>query len=234
MTLVSDVLIRKAEKYVGHELTSAEKDDFRRMSELIGREDEDFAWSLILAMWAARIETTIALRDAREDVHAGLEAWMERVRTDMEMIDEKRRSSTREVAAETERSAAAIHRAAGQGTALLSARLEELEGKVATMMATVDRAMADTTRALAAADKRDIEVENQVRTLAGQYARHLTEKLEARADNAFKNAESRLGQAAEQAKIAARPLLVSFSLLIFGILVGSMTTWIMFKWIIPR
>lgn len=234
MSLVSDVLIGRAEKYVGHELTSAEKDDFRRMSELIGREDDDFAWSLILAMWAARFETTIALRDARDDVHAGLEAWMERVRIDMETIDEKRRSSTREAAAEAERSAAAIHRAAGQGTAILSARLEELEGKVATMTATVNRAMADATGALAAADKRDIEVEKQVRTLAERYARHLTEKLEARADSALKSAESRLGQAAEQAKIAARPLLVSFSVLLFGVFVGSMTTWIMFKWIIPR
>ena len=234
MNLVSDEMIRRAAAFAGRPLTPAESDEFRRMSELIKRGEDDVAWTIVLAMWAARVETTAALNGAGDAVRSGLEAWMERVASDMETIDANRRSMTQEVVAAAQNNTAAISAAAKDGIAALAARLAGLEGQVAAMMATVDRAMKGASGALAAAKKRDVDVEAQIKTLADGYARKLSDGIEARARAALEKVERRLEHAAAQAGLAAKPLLVLAVLALVFLALGSISTALVFICLVPR
>ena len=204
------------------------------MSELIKRGEDDVAWTIVLAMWAARVETTVALNGAGDAVRSGLDAWMERVASDMEVIDANRRSMTREVAAEAGKSSAYVTMAAQQGTTALAAQLAGLEGQVAAMAATVDRAMKGASGALAAAKKRDVDVEAQIKTLADGYARKLSDGIEARARAALEKVERRLEHAAAQAGLAAKPLLALAVLALVFLTLGSISTALVFICLVPR
>ncbi len=229
MTLTSDRLIERVATYVGRSLTTVEKEEFRRMSELIKREDDDVAWSLILAMWGARMEATTALTDAKDGLRSGLDIWIERIVVDLAGIDERRRSIATEIKVESDRTVAAISQATARGTAALEKRMAEMEGQIEAMASKVEQATVGATGALKAAERRDSEIQKQVKETIAGYATTLSDIVLLKIETALKTAEQRLEAAATQAQLASKPLFALWGMLLIGVVIGTVSGFVLFE-----